>query len=473
MNKTLRTVIMVTAPLASLMTLALGLRIGAEAGVHAAMVSVTPKSGKTTRGYVRVVAYYDESNVKETVALDDLAVVVRVRGAETKWSGATNPDGIVDIPVELPGDLREDEAIDVTVRRTTEPYPLANGRVSAALFFPDKSAEAPRVRAVRPTKREGAIALDLTIPDVRLSPEVPTRAFVKMRIDGTAPKAPRVTLAPEGGIESSLVRTCPDGVAELALVASFSITGIGVTVKDGDAGSGGEKTGEWFGALPVAMGAPRVHLPTSEPAGKPFDVDVVASNARSGVYVVVDDAEGRAFSDFQPIRVTQSGAQKATFHVPALPEGLYFMTASGDPKAIDALDSSAVAHPFVVRKEPPDACALYDALLPQMQPTKRTDVLDGLYVRRQGDRAKKRRGLFLALFSLAVAAVLEIVLLVSASRDARADLASQMKDLLDEEDAKAIDLDAKESKGVPRLLVAVLIALLGFTLIGAFVVWRV
>jgi hypothetical protein len=470
-NKTLRTVIMVTAPLASLMTLALGLRIGAESGVHAAMVSVSPKSTKTTRGWVRVVAYYDESNVKETVELNDLVVVVRVRGAETKWAGATNFDGIVDVPVELPADLRDDESIQVTVRRTTEPYPLADGRVSAALFAPDKSAEPPRVRAVRPTKREGAIALDLSIPDVRLSAEASTRAFVKMRIDGSPPKAPKITLAPEGGIDATLVNTCPDGVAELALVATFQITGLGVKVKDGEPGS--EKTGDWFGALPIAMGAPRVHLPTSEPAGKPFDVDVVASNARSGVYVVVDDAEGRVYSDFQPIKVTQSGAQRATFHVPALPEGLYFMTASGDPKAIEALDSSAVAHPFVVRKEAPDACALYDALLPQMAPTKRTDVLDGLYVRRQGDRAKKRRGLFLALFSLAVAAVLEIVLLVSASRDARADLASQMKDVLDEEDAKAIDLDSQQKKAVPRLLVAVLIALLGFTLIGAFVVWRV
>ena len=40
------------------------------------------------------------------------------------------------------------------------------------------------------------------------------------------------------------------------------------------------------------------------------------------------------------------------------------MTASGDPKAIDALDSSAVARPFLVRKDAPDACSLIDALLP-------------------------------------------------------------------------------------------------------------
>ena len=48
-----------------------------------------------------------------------------------------------------------------------------------------------------------------------------------------------------------------------------------------------------------------------------------------------------------------------------------------------------------------------------------------------------------------------------------------MSAILDEDEARGIDQDEARSSGVPRLAVAILIALLGFTLIGAFVIWRV
>ncbi len=472
MNKTVRTVIMVTAPLASLMTLALGLRIGAEAGVHAVSVTATPRSSSVSRGYLRLTAYYDETGVKETVELTELMVNVRVRDAEQNTATRTNTDGIVDVPVELPADIRDDEEILVRVNRSAEPYPLVEGRIKASVLAPEKSAETLGYRALRPTKQVGDIVVDLSLPDGRVAAEANTRAFLRMRRDGASPANPKVELSPEGGMDGSLVRICPkEGVAELSLVATFPITGIGIVVTDGDGAD--KKKGEWFGAVPVAMGAPRVQLPASEPAGAPFHVEVRASNARAGVYIAIDDAKGRAFSDYKPLRVTTTGAESATVDVPALPEGLYFFTASGDPKAIDSLDSSAVARPFLVRKTPPDVCSLLDALTPTAGPIKRTPVLDGLYVRRQGDRQKKHRGLFLGLLSLTVAALLEIVLLLSAAKDARADLAARMSEVLDEDEKRGIDADEKRSSGLPRMAVAILIALLGFALIGAFVIWRV
>ena len=472
MRKTLRTVIMVTAPLASLMTLALGLRIGAEAGVHAVSVTATPRSPSVSRAYLRLTAYYDETGVKETVELTELVVNVRLRDADQTSITSTNTDGIIDVPVELPADLADDEDIQVRVNRKAEPYPLVEGRIKASVLAPEKSTEPLGYRALRPTKQIGDITVDLSLPDGRLPAEANTRAFVRMRVNGAPPSNPKVELAPEGGMDGSVVRVCTkEGVAELSLVATFPITGIGVVVTDGDGAN--KKRGEWFGAVPVAMGAPRVQLPASEPANVPFHVDIRASNARAGVYVVVDDAKGRAFTDYKPLHVTTSGAESATVDVPALPEGLYFLTASGDPKAIDALDSSAVARPFLVRETPPDACSLLDSLTPAAGPTKRTPVLDGLYVRRQGDRQKKRRGLFLGILSLTVAALLEVVLLFSAAKDARADLAARMSEVLDDDEARGIDADEKRSSGLSRMAVAVLIALLGFALIGAFVIWRV
>lgn len=472
MNKTLRTVIMVTAPLASLMTLAFGLHIGAEAGVHAVAVSATPRSPSVSRGYLRLTAYYDETGVKETVELTELTVTARVRDKDQVTTTRTSADGIVDVPVELPADIGDDEEILVRATRKEEPYPLVEGRIKASVLAPEKGAEPPAYRALRPTKQVGDIVVDLSIPDGRLAAEANTRAFVRMRVNGGPPANPKVELAPEGGMDGTVVRVCPkEGLAELALVATFPITGIGIVVTDGDGPD--KKKGEWFGAVPVAMGAPRVLLPYSEPAGAPFHLDVRASNARAGVYVMIDDAKGRAFADYKPLRVTTSGAESATVDVPPLPEGLYFLTASGDPKAVDALDSSALARPFLVRKTPPDPCSLLNALTPTAGPIKRTQVLDGLYVRRQGDRQKKRRGLFLGLLSLTVAALLEIVLLLSAAHDARADLAARMSEVLDEGEAASIDADTKRSRGVPRMAIAILIALLGFALIGAFVVWRV
>jgi hypothetical protein len=470
-NKTVRTVIMVTAPLASLMTLAVGLRIGAEAGVHAVAVTATPRSPAVSRGYLRLTGYYDETGVKETVALSDLTVTVRVRESEQVIATATNADGIVDVPVELPGDIKDDEGIAIRVMRKSEPFPLVDGRITASVFAPERG-EPLGYRALRPTKQTGDIVVDLSIPDGRVASETSTRAFVRMRAGGAVPPSLKVELAPEGGMDGSLVRICEaQGVAELALVATFPITGIGVVVTSGEGSE--KKKGEWFGAVPVAMGAPRVKLPASEPANTPFKVEITASNARAGVYVMVDDARGRAFADYKPLRVSTNGAEAAMVDVPPLPEGLYFFTTSGDPKAIDALDSSAVARPFLVRKELPDVCSLLDSLAPAAAPIKRTPVLDGLYVRRQGDRQKKRRGLFLGILSLTVAALLEIVLLLSAAKDARADLAAHMSEVLDEDEARGIDADERRASSVPRMAVAILIAMLGFALIGAFVIWRV
>ncbi len=472
MKKTLRTVLMVTAPLASLMTLALGLRIGAEAGVHAVSVSATPRSPSVSHGYLRLTAYYDETGVKETVELAELVVTVHVRDNDQVETTKTNTDGILDVPVELPADIGDDEELLVRVNRKAEPFPLVEGRIKASVLAPEKNTSTLGYRALRPTKQAGDIVVDLSVPDGRVAAEANTRAFVRMRRDGAPPANPKVELAPEGGMEGSVVRVCPkEGMAELSLVATFPITGIGIVVTDGEGAD--KKNGEWFGAVPVAMGAPRVQLPASEPADVPFHVEVRASNARAGVYVVIDDAKGRAFSDYKPLHVTTSGAESATVDVPALPEGLYFLTASGDPKAIDALDSSAVARPFLVRKSPPDVCSLLDALTPAAAPLKRVPVLDGLYVRRQGDRQKKRRGLFLGILSLTVASLLEIVLLLSAAKDARSDLAARMSEVLNEDEAAGIDADERRSSSVPRMAIAILIGLLGFALIGAFVISRV
>ena len=233
MHKTLRTVIMVTAPLASLMTLALGLRIGAEAGVHAVSVSATPRSPAVSRGYLRLTAYYDETGVKETVELTELTVTVRLRDKEQVTTTNTNADGILDVPVELPADLADDEEILVRVNRKEEQYPLVEGRIKASVLAPEKNAETLGYRALRPTKQAGDVVVDLSVPDGRLAAEANTRAFVRMRLNGAPPANPKVELAPEGGMDGSVVRVCPkEGVAELSLVATFPVTGIGIVVTD-------------------------------------------------------------------------------------------------------------------------------------------------------------------------------------------------------------------------------------------------
>jgi hypothetical protein len=82
-----------------------------------------------------------------------------------------------------------------------------------------------------------------------------------------------------------------------------------------------------------------------------------------------------------------------------------------------------------------------------------------------GNRSRHRAGLFIGLVSLFAAAVLEILLLTAASREARAAL---LLAELDGDEAQADRVTARSPGG--GLVIGILVALLGFALLSALMI---
>ena len=97
----MRSIVKVGAPLIAVLTLMLGLRIGAGEAVRAAVVFAGPPARPAPNGKTRIawqiLTSLDDRGVKETIPMRGLTVVARSKGHEARWSGASNGDGIAEI----------------------------------------------------------------------------------------------------------------------------------------------------------------------------------------------------------------------------------------------------------------------------------------------------------------------------------------------------------------------------------------
>jgi hypothetical protein len=242
------------------------------------------------------------------------------------------------------------------------------------------------------------------------------------------------------------------------MMASFHHTGLGISARTQDG-----KEGAWFGSVPVAPGALRTTFPRGLVAGGPLTIQVARTNARIIPYVEVYDERGRAFA----ARVLGPEKESATLTTPPLFAGPHWLVVAGEPKAALAIEGATVAHPLLVGAATvPSPCDLAAIGQPAALRKARL-VLDGLASRRAGDARRKRLGLALALSSLAIGAFLEVFLLVTAARDARAEIE---RALLHASGEALPVMTKKTSAG--SIVVGLLLAVLGFGLLASFLLWR-
>ncbi len=202
---------------------------------------------------------------------------------------------------------------------------------------------------------------------------------------------------------------------------------------------------------------------------------LVAPNPRNVVYAEVDDDHGRVFAAALPVVVEQGDpVPRARLTIPGLANGLHWLVVSGEPRGAEHLAGAAIAKPFLVGASPEfkeRLCGL-GPWLAQRPPTNgfpRWLALDGMQTRGAKNRARHRMGLVIGLGSLLLAAVLEILLLTAASREARAVM------MLAEREGGAPDEDVgKVVTQAPGggLAIAILVALLGFALLAALMIAR-
>lgn len=460
-----RSALVVGAPLVAVATLMLGLRVGAGEAIYAAKVFVAPP-GKAAPGgetplAVQILTYREERGVPETVPMSNLTVIARRDGKESRWTGSSNEDGIAEAALSFEG-LGPTSPIAIDVLAAGEREPLATG-VFATERPPEWGVAAGERGRVRPSKREGEIAIDVLVEGERLVVGFPTPVWVR-----TSPPA-KLELAPEAGLDVREQQRCGEWTL-LSAQAFAHVVGLGV-----EATADGKK-GSWFGALPIAGGAFAALSPRHLPAAEAAAVDILAPNPRSVAYAEIDDEEGRVFAEvLRPSSKRHDEVPGARMTLPPLAPGLHWLVVSGEPRGAERLAGAAIAKPFFVGDAPgvPKGDCELGPWLAQRPAAgfPRRLAIDGIATRGAKNRARHRTGLFIGLVALFAAAALEVLLLTAASREARAVMLLAELEGDGEGEKKRAAITARPPGG--NLTIALLVAVLGFALLAVLLFMKV
>lgn len=480
-----RRVLQVTAPIIAIFTLMIGLRIGAGESVRAAVVFGAPPGAPGPDGKTRLawqlLTVLDDRGVKETVPMKNLTVRATSKGKVSEWTGASNMDGIAEASFVFE-DFKEGDDVALEVTLPDDKEPLAKGRAQWSPRPPgdpkpdvDNGNEG---RWVRPTAQRGDIRMQVIVEGERLVPgseasvwiHTTTSTFPNARLRIRTPPEPGMIVS---GLEDNEAKPCPGGWAEATMIAQGHVIGAKVTAapdKDPDP----SHVSEWFGAMPVAAGAFHIDIGRVVPANEPSTAVLVAPNPRNVAYAELQDRHGRiAAAALEPKVEPGDPLPHARFQLPPLAPGLYWIVASGEPRGGEHMTGATIARAFLVGSGPPgakvdprDSCSTGPYLARQYTSgIQRWVALDGLPERSSKNRFRHVLGMAIAMISLLAAAILEVLLLVAASREARITL--QLAELEDE-DRPTEAVTAKPPGG--GLVVALLVAVLGFALLAVLLI---
>ncbi len=505
-----RTILKVGAPIIAILTLMIGLRIGAGEAVRAAVLFGAPLAHPAPNGNTRLawqlLTFLDDRGVKETIPMKGIEVVARSKGHEARWTGASNADGVAEVSLEMEG-LAFGDPLDLEVRIEGEKAPLAAGRATWGTPHDERSTSSTNAATARPTVRNGIVGLDVVVEGGRLIAGFPTSVWVRATTPaGMAPNSLVVEAEPEPGLltDHDKLTPCASGWTEFAMTAQAHVTGAGFTARrtvtgagaapeadagastdagvdagtDGGTASPKHPAGRWFGALPVAAGAFFISTPRTIAENKPSTVVLIAPNPRDVVYAELDDTRGRVTAAALKV-ATEAGdpTPRARFELPPLVPGLYWLVVSGEPRGAEHMAGAAVSKAILVGNgtaglTPDSAVNVQDACtvgpwLAQRQAAgfPRWVALDGLPARSAENRFRHTLGLLIGVLSLLAAGILETLLLVAASREAR--IALQLAEL-DEDDPSAQKVTAGSPGG--GVVMAVLIAVLGLALLAVLLI---
>jgi hypothetical protein len=440
MSSRARSIAIAVTPLVAMATLAAGLRVGAPDSTRAAIVLAAPAAHGSNVLAWQIHTLLEDRRVRESISVPGLVVTARSGSATVEWRGDSNADGIAEARLAF-GTPEPPREVWVEVRDGRELLAAGSAAVPAAWTG---IAHASPAHASR---RDGTIAIDVMALGGRLAAGFPGSLWVRTTDRATGAPLGGVALdaEPEPGLDvtASHVVTCANGWAELVATPTFHVTGLSLHAKKEG------KDGFWYGGAPVAAGASHVAAPMSLSPGAARGVEVTAGGARATIYAEVDDAEGRLFA-------TTLTGPKTTLDVPPLAPGLYWIVTSNDPRDAETASSTALARPVLVSAEKVDACALGAKLATSVATGfPRTAVVDGFSGRSQHAFERRRLGTAIGLSALVLAALLEGLLISSAARRAKADLPR---------------FSGKSPAG--SLAIALLVALLGFALVAALLLYR-
>jgi hypothetical protein len=446
--------------------------------VRAAIVYGAPPAAANS-GLAWQLATIDEDNgVRAPAAVPALSVVARANGRDVRWDGATNGDGVAEVWLDLPGTKRGDR-VDL-VARDAHGGVLAEGTAA----WSDAPAPAPSVAWARHARRDGDVALDVAVYGQRLAPGFPSAIWVRASDRATGAPLAGATLEaePEGMTVAS--NTATTDARGWAAFAAEPVGHVLQLLVHATATVGGDKrTGEWAGALAAAPGGCGVSVPGRLQPLTMHTFEVIAPTQRAYAYIEIDDASGRAAAMAPALKLDSTHTPRATFDLPKLMPGLYWIVVSGDPKGAETGGAATTVEPFFVAATDvdalpmglsPDGCAARDPreaksaigpclALAAAGPFPRWTALEGFASVRAREAANRARGMQLAVGSIVVAAALETLLILLGVAESRRKLR------LSQERAGEDYASVTMRFTALRVAIGLLVALLGFGLVLALV----
>jgi len=466
-------------PAVAMATVALGLRIGAGEKVRAAMVYGAPDAHAGTGQAWQLAVFDEERGIREPVRVDAVDLVAHIGTGEARWQVATNEDGAAELgmPLKQAPDRIEVSAggkLLATGQAEPNPVPVATHRLAAWARF---------------ARRAGPIYLDVAVLGQRAASGFPASLWIRARDMFTG--EPREGIAIDVESDPALTPTEPRVTTDALGWAHLVVTPMGFSVPlllhaeyaGARTGPPLANTGEWAGGLFISPGGSRIVMQDRYAPGVPIALEVTVPTVRKTAYVEIDDAAGRAWAVAAPLPPSDAEMPRAALQAPPLAPGLYWAVAADDPTGASKLGPGTIARPFFVADSDeaalafgtdPDSCAppadiretsrVLSACLALVAPAPvpRWTALDGFAFRGAIDARRRARGLSIALGAIAIAVVLEVLLLLRAVTKSRA--------LLRAASAESDAGDALRTGRVWGVVVSLLVAMLGFALLGAFLV---
>jgi hypothetical protein len=264
--------------------------------------------------------------------------------------------------------------------------------------------------------------------------------------------------------------------------AAFTAQPIGHVLQMSLHTKSGDRTGDWIGALAVAPGGSGLSVPARLQPNALHTFEVVAPTQRAHAYLEVHDDTGRAWATAPALELDATSTPRATFDLPKLAAGLYWIAVSGDPQGAETAGAATTYEPFFVAEDDAaalklglsaDACAASGAETKRAigpclataaaGPFPRWTALEGFASVRAHEAKNRSRGMTLAVGSIVVAAALETLLILVGVSESRRRLRAAQTDA-DEDVAMATPRTT-----AMRVAVGLLVALLGFALVLALV----
>lgn len=422
---------LVLVPLLVAVVIAIGLRLGAGEGARAAVVYAAPRAEGSDALAWQIETFRDYLTSRETTSV---RMHVKVDG-KIDLEAESNSDGAAEISIPTAG-----KPSFMEIRAEDDGEILASG----ALEWEDLRWEnEPRIAWLEPTRASGPLAIHVAPWGGKLVSGFPGE--VTLLVEGAPPGD--IEIEAEGEESASIARApgkpCSSGMTTLSVLPLLQAAGLTVRAhtKSG-------ARGEWFGALPVALGA--MHVGS-------VDVDdhttITAPGNAGRAYVEIDDDRGRVWATTLVLEGDAADPRPhADLRFPSL-SGDRWLVVSPDPRGAETLASTTVARRIHAGKGSLDACDAATRLAPSARGFPRWIALDGLVGRRRFLAEQRSRGRMIALAGLASGGTLELFLIVRASQRAQRDIQR---------------LEGRRL-GFLELLIGLMVTMLGFAVLAAVV----